>query len=77
MQIELPDDAYERAKQIAIGDENAQTVILKAIERLAIERKEVAAVMEGIAEYEKGEYRAIEEFGNELSQRFGIDLPGS
>ena len=77
MQIELPDDAYEQAKQIALGDESAQTVILKAIERLAIERREVAAIMQGIAAYEEGDYRSLEEFGKELSQQFDIELPGS
>lgn len=77
MHIDLPAEAILTAEKIAQDGEDAQMVILVALEKLASERREVSAVLEGVVAYEEGRHRPLEEFGADLKKKYGIDLPGS
>lgn len=66
--IEVSDEQYQALAK-AHGDVTA------FVQRLAAEAEEVAAVMQGVAAYERGDYRPLEEFGQELMERHGIDVP--
>ena len=63
------DQVIERAKKLAIGGEDAAAVISEALDRLEWERKEVAAVKEGIAAYESGDHEPLADF----DQRFRLE----
>lgn len=72
MQIDLPNETIEQAKSLAEEGEDASAVIAKALEKLAWERQEVAAVMEGVADYQAGRHRPYEEFAAEFMAERGI-----
>lgn len=67
-QVEISDKAYETLAHFH-GDVSA------FVERMADEAAEVAAVNEGIDAYKAGDHRPIEAFGQELSDRYNVDLP--
>lgn len=71
MQIELPDSAIATANQLAADGEDAATVIVRALERLSEEGREVAAVMQGVADYQAGRHQSLEEVDREIRDEFG------
>ncbi len=66
--IEISDKAYQTLAEFH-GDVNA------FVEKIAAEAREVAAEQIGIDAYKAGDHRPLEEFGQELQQRFGINTP--
>lgn len=74
MQIELPDKAIELANSLAGDDQDAAAIITEALARLAWERREVAAVQEGIDAYKNGDHRPWDEFAAEFAAKHGITL---
>lgn len=56
MQIDLPEEAIEKARKLAHDGEDAAAVFVTAIEHLEHERREVAAVLEGVAAYQRGDH---------------------
>ena len=72
MRIELPDDAVAKANQLAADGEDAAAVFVKALASLEAERREVAAVMEGVEAYERGDYEPLEDFDRRFREEHGI-----
>lgn len=72
MQIELPPKTVELANSLTTSDKDAAAVISEALERMALEREEVAAVMEGVAAYERGDYEPWEDFSKRFKEENGI-----
>lgn len=72
MQIELSAETVKLANSLTTADQDAAAVISEALERMAWERQEVAAVMEGVADYEAGHHRPYEEFAAEIFAERGI-----
>ena len=72
MQIDLPDETIAKAKSLAGEGEDAAVVIGKALDNLAWERQEVAAVMEGIEAYERGDHEPYEDFARRLFAERGL-----
>lgn len=72
MQIELPAETVKLANSLTTADKDAAAVISEALERMAWERQEVAAVMEGVAAYERGDHQSLEDFDQEMRREFGI-----
>jgi len=66
--IEISDAAYQTLAKFH-GD------VTTYVEKIASEAHEVAAVQEGIAAYNAGDHRPLEEFGKELHEKHGITLP--
>lgn len=66
--IEISDEAYQTLARFH-GDVNAY------VEKLAAEAGEVAAAQEGIAAFEAGDYRPLEDFGKDLERRYGMKTP--
>ena len=75
MQIELPPETVKLVNSLTTDDKDVVVIINEALERMAWERQEVAAVMEGVEDYKAGRYRPLEEFGKEIQEEFGIKLP--
>ncbi|MBX3425366.1 MAG: hypothetical protein KF688_06780 [Pirellulales bacterium] len=72
MEIDLPADLIERAKQMATPGQDAAAVFGEALDTLAWGRREVMAVREGIAAYEAGDYEALEDFDRDFRQNRSI-----
>jgi hypothetical protein len=66
--VEISDKAYETLAHYH-GDVSA------FVERMADEAAEVAAVQVGIDAYEAGEHRPLEKFGEELRERYNVEIP--
>lgn len=75
MQIELPDEAIEKARQLARDGEDAAAVFVTALERLERDRQEVAAIQEGIDAYQAGHHRPVDAFFDELMAEEGLTPP--
>lgn len=72
MQIDLPEEAIEKARLLAQDGEDAATVFVTALERLELERREVAAVLEGVAAYERGDHEPWQDFAKRFREENGI-----
>lgn len=70
--MQIDDKLIEQANLIAESGEDAEAVIAKAIAKLAWERQEVAAVQQGVDDYEAGRHRPYEEFAAEFFAERGI-----
>jgi predicted transcriptional regulator len=66
MQIDLPDAVIEQARRLAGANEDAADVIARALESWEWEGGEVAAVQQGIADYEAGDHEPWEDFSGRL-----------
>lgn len=53
---------------MAQDGEDAATVFVVALERLEHERREVAAVLEGVAAYERGDHEPWEAFAKRFQE---------
>ena len=72
MQIELPPETVKLANSLTTADKDAAAVISEALLRMAWERQEVAAVMEGVASFERGDYEPWEDFSKRFKEENGI-----
>lgn len=74
MQVDLPESTVAEAERLAAAGVgvNAADVIARAVNSLSADR---AAVQEGIDAYERGDFRSLEEFGQDLRDHFGVTLP--
>ncbi len=72
MQIDLPAEAIERANRLAAANEDAATVFVKALDTLEWQAAEVAAVREGMAAYEAGDFEPWDDFASRFMAERGI-----
>lgn len=72
MQIDVPDHIVEKARRLAQHGEDAALVFEIALDSLARERQEVAAVLEGVAAYERGDHEPWDDFSKRFRQENGI-----
>lgn len=72
MQIDLPPETVELANSLTTDDKDAAAVISEAVAKMAFEQQEVAAVMEGVAAYERGDYEPWEDFSRRFKEENGI-----
>ena len=72
MQIDLPAETVELAKSLTTPDKDTATVIGEALAKLARERQEVAAVMEGVAAFESGDHEPWDDFAKRFKAENGI-----
>lgn len=72
MQIELPPETIDLANSLATADQDAAAVIAEALANMVSERKEVAAVMEGVAAYQRGDHEPWEDFSKRFKEENGI-----
>lgn len=72
MQIDLPADLIERAKLIAAPGQDAAAVFGEALNSLEAERQTIAAVQQGIAAYESGDYQPLDDFDRAFRRQRNI-----
>lgn len=71
IQIDLPRDVIDRANRLAASNEDVAAVLARGVDLIEWQAGEVAAVMKGVAAYERGEHQSLEDFDHEIREEFG------
>lgn len=72
MQIEIPNDLFQRLQQRVGQYQDPVEVIRHALDTLDLQDRELEAIQEGIAAADRGDVQSLEDFDRKFRDRNGM-----